>query len=421
MEHTNSRNKYASFEEVEESLEIVRRDILNVLRSSGKSRSLTDLPLLEYYLNDVGYHPFIKNYSALSLNHVSLIKDLKNLGASVIYKKENIDEDTFDLQIESVFYRMQKGYYMDIEVSYVEPTSYTNEIQSILKELSNKQNLVLVSSLVFLCPDEQSPLYSKTLENNVHDLIKKHCLAKNVQDPYVGMICKDSSFFIKDFYITKEYNLNLMDLHYGEGFEIFHKTLLERFSSDSKGLVLFHGDPGTGKTYYIRNLIRDLVKIGKHVIYFPPNMVSHMVSPEIMTFLASVAMDMAEEGKSCVLLLEDAEHLLVTRGVDGRSDGITNLLNVTDGLLNDMLNIQVIATFNTALKNIDSALLRPERLIARKEFKKLKIKDAQKLVDILGVQTEIKEDVTLAEIYSRRKKQEVLIHEYDSNQKKIGF
>jgi len=185
--------------------------------------------------------------------------------------------------------------------------------------------------------------------------------------------------------------------------------------------VLLHGDPGTGKTYYIRNLLKDLIAMGKQVIYFPPNMVGHLVSPEIMTFLSSTVMDMAEEGKSCVLLLEDAEPLLASRA-EGRSDGITNLLNITDGLLNDMLSIQVIATFNTEMKNIDTALLRPERLIARKEFKKLKKEDAQKLANSLNLDIKCEKDMTLAEIYSERQQKDILIHEYDAPvRRQIGF
>jgi hypothetical protein len=86
-----------------------------------------------------------------------------------------------------------------------------------------------------------------------------------------------------------------------------------------------------------------------------------------------------------------------------------------------MLNIQVIATFNTELSNIDEALLRPERLIARKEFKALKAEDAQLLADTLRIEKKITKSSTLAEIYSQSKHSEILIHEYTSDSKRIGF
>jgi len=84
-----------------------------------------------------------------------------------------------------------------------------------------------------------------------------------------------------------------------------------------------------------------------------------------------------------------------------------------------MLSVQVIATFNTDLSNIDEALLRPERLIARKEFKKLSLEDSKKLGSLLGL--EVDKGCTLAEIYSRNHSSEILVHEYDSEKKKIGF
>lgn len=401
-----------------------RKEILNILRSSGKSRSTSDFPILEIYLSETGKYPFVKNYGDLSLNHVELINDLKEKGVEEIYVKEAANDNNGEISLvaESAFYRLQKGYYLEIAVGYFDANSYSSEMQRRLKRLSNRENLVLIASLVLLCPGESSPLYSAEVESNVHELVKKHFLKRSTENAYIGMICKENNFYIRDFYITKDYTIKQADLHYGEGFDAFHTQLLERFKNDPKGLVLFHGDPGTGKTYYIRNLIKDLIKLGKHVIYFPPNMVSHLVSPEIMTFLSSTVMEKAEEGKSCVLLLEDAEPLLVSRGADGRSDGITNLLNITDGLLNDMLSIQVIATFNTDLKNIDSALLRPERLIARKEFKRLNAEDANKLAKAINLDKTFSENTSLAEIYSQQKAKEILVHVYEEHgTRKIGF
>jgi hypothetical protein len=400
------------------------KEAINVLKSSGKSRPVQDFPLLEYYLNDTGKFPFVKSYDDISLNHIDLVEDLRSSGAEEVYVKDNASEKDGNIvsRVENAVYRLQKGYFVTLSVGYYETVSYDDDVQIRLRDISPRENLAMISSMILLRPGNDSPLYSKEIEDRVHSMAVKHLLQRSDSKPYIGMICKENNFYIKDFYITKNYTLNNADLHYGSGFEDFHEKLLERFKSDPKGLVLFHGDPGTGKTYYIRNLIKDLIKIGKQIIYFPPNMVSHLVSPEIMTFLSSTVMEMAESGKSCVLLLEDAEPLLVSRGVDGRSDGITNLLNITDGLLNDMLSIQVIATFNTDLKNIDEALLRPERLIARKEFKRLSVKDAEKLSESLGMDKKFEEDVTLAEIYSQRKANEVLVHEYNPIEKrKIGF
>ena len=73
-------------------------------------------------------------------------------------------------------------------------------------------------------------------------------------------------------------------------------------------------------------------------------------------------------------------------------------MNISDGLLSDCLNVQIICTFNSALHLIDSALLRKGRLIAKYEFNKLGAVKAQRLSDHLGFTNKIDKPMTIAEI-----------------------
>ena len=181
-------------------------------------------------------------------------------------------------------------------------------------------------------------------------------------------------FEIKDLYVQ-----------YGYGFAKFHHSLMARFKNESQGLILFHGLPGTDKTYYKRHLVREMALSNKIVIYMPPNMVDHLMEPSFMTFLSQTAAEYPSEGKFCVLLIEDAEPLLASRSNVIRIQCVTNLLNMTDGLLNDRLKLQIICTFNVELKHLDAALLHPERLIARKKFVALQELDANLLAQRLGI------------------------------------
>ena len=147
----------------------------------------------------------------------------------------------------------------------------------------------------------------------------------------------------------------------------------------------------------------------------PPNMVDHLTDPVFMTFLSSEIREWSSEGSFCVLLIEDAEPLLAKRQEGVRIQGVTNLLNMTDGLLNDMLNLQIICTFNVDLKKLDSALLRPGRLIARKEFKPLNELDANLLAQRLGIKYHFKKPATLGEIYSYGKDMSTLIHDVEAD------
>lgn len=398
------------------------KDFMDVLKSSGRSRPVGDFPVLETYIKEAGSYPNMKNYGEIYLNHEEFMKEFRDLIKQTYFSKETIKEDTYEPMVEYGVYGLGKGYIAEISVGYQTIDNFSVSVQSLLREISKKDNVAATSNLLLYLPNQDSPLYNEETERIVLEIVKKYKLEKNTTTPCIGMICyEDGDFYTKTFYIKKDYTIKNGDLHYGEGFTSFHDQLVERFKSDPKGLVLLHGLPGTGKTFYIRSLIKDLISIGKYVIYLPPSMIEQMVDPTMINFISTLVMEKAEEGKSCVLLLEDAEPLLVSRKTENRSGGITNLLNVTDGLLNDMLNIQVIATFNTELSNIDEALLRPERLIARKEFKALKKEDAQILADTLGIEKKIDKASTLAEIYSQSKHSEILVHEYVSDSRKIGF
>ena len=70
------------------------------------------------------------------------------------------------------------------------------------------------------------------------------------------------------------------------------------------------------------------------------------------------------------------------------------LLNLTDGIIGDVLGIKLICTFNTSLNNIDKALIRKGRLSLKYEFKKL-AKD--KVSNIIG--KTVDKEMTLADIY----------------------
>jgi hypothetical protein len=212
-----------------------------------------------------------------------------------------------------------------------------------------------------------------------------------------------------------------LDEHYGKGFTEFYSSLLGRIKEENKGLVLFHGDPGTGKTQFIRMLLEELAKHNKSILYAPPSLSAQLTEPHMIEFISEWVM---EQENDCILLIEDAEPLLETRnGMDGRSTGISNLLNITDGILNDMLGLMVIATFNTDIGKIDSALLRPQRLIARKEFSLLGFEQGELLASALGIKNPLDETqypASLADFYSAQKQTQILVHEV-KEKRQIGF
>jgi ATP-dependent 26S proteasome regulatory subunit len=168
---------------------------------------------------------------------------------------------------------------------------------------------------------------------------------------------------------------------------------------------LFHGHPGTGKSTYIKYLIHQLKK---KVIFISPKMAGELDNLSMTPFLL--------ENRNSVLVIEDAEELITSRE-EVRNSNLSMLLNLTDGLLGESLGIQIIATFNTDVKNIDKALLRKGRLSTIYEFKPLALDRTNSLLSKLGYNVEVDCPLSVADIFNFDKDN----HYIPKLRKAVGF
>jgi ATPase family associated with various cellular activities (AAA) len=184
-----------------------------------------------------------------------------------------------------------------------------------------------------------------------------------------------------------------LDLFYEDDFREVDHVIRKRLNQKKdKGIVLLHGLPGAGKTTYLRYLIG---RIKKRVLFLSPSVAGNLMNPDFIELLI--------DNPDTVLIIEDAENIIMDRKHNPGS-AVSNLLNISDGLLADFLKVQLICTFNSSLTLIDSALMRKGRLIAKYEFRKLSIEKSQKLSEHLGFDVTISRPMTIAEIANPHEK-----------------
>ena len=206
----------------------------------------------------------------------------------------------------------------------------------------------------------------------------------------IGLIVKDEyGLVLQKFDINSQKELNL-ETNYNKGFKKISKKIVKKLEEkNGKGIILLHGDPGTGKTTYIRHLT---AQINKEVIFLPNNMVDLLATPEFVPFMMKYP--------NSVLIIEDAEKVVRNRNGNGNETAVSNLLNLSDGILGDCLKTQIVATFNTQRQLIDKALLRKGRLIAEYRFDKLSVDKSNKLLKSLNIDYKTKEPMPLSDIYN---------------------
>lgn len=186
------------------------------------------------------------------------------------------------------------------------------------------------------------------------------------------------------------------NLHYASGSWEWHQDFTKNLCSKNNGLSIFEGSPGTGKTSYLRHLMGVLKE--SHRFYFIPPATMHVLSnPEFIGFWANERRRHAD--RKFVVILEDSDAALMTRGIDNRTQ-VSAILNLSDGMLADFLRLQIICTINCHAADIDQALLRPGRLLCHRVFRRLDYAQASRLAESIGRKLPAARDYSLAEVFT---------------------
>lgn len=260
----------------------------------------------------------------------------------------------------------------------------TQKIILDLDNIQNKDDLILVKPSVFYNNLSDIIPLLEILDNPPMKEIQMTKLTNNV-----SIIIKDNGEYIyKDISISKPFvDINL---HYNDDFVEANNAITKFLAeSEQSGLIMLNGTMGTGKTTYIRNLINT---IPGNYLYLTKDMVNVITDPSFITFLIN--------NKNCTLIIEDCESLLMARDEGNNEIGISNLLNMCDGFLSDILKFKVIVTFNTDISKIDQALLRKGRLIYKYQFNKLSVDKSNALLKSLEYDYVTDKSMALSDIFN---------------------
>lgn len=162
-------------------------------------------------------------------------------------------------------------------------------------------------------------------------------------------------------------------------------------------LLLWHGPPGTGKTHALRALVRAWKGwCSAHYVTDPENFLAGT------SYLMDVATAHRGEGEPPwrLIVLEDAGELMSASARSETGQGLSRVLNLTDGMLGQGVKCILLVTTNEPLGRLHPAVHRPGRCWASVEFEPFDPCDATAWLAVRGVERDMTAPATLAELYA---------------------
>lgn len=212
--------------------------------------------------------------------------------------------------------------------------------------------------------------------------------------------------------------------------------LMEMKPGRSGQLIMFHGVPGTGKSYAIRALLKQWSSWckGEYIVdpeKFFGGSAEYMISVLLGNDNSSHDEPTPTNGEGSesskgtsppwhLYIVEDSDELLTDDAKQRSGQALSRLLNVVDGMIGQGLQVLVLVTTNEPMERIHPAVKRPGRCLANVEFRKFDNQEARNWVATTkNPNPNITEDKTLAELYYERGDVESLLSESDKSA--IGF
>ncbi len=175
------------------------------------------------------------------------------------------------------------------------------------------------------------------------------------------------------------------------------ERLIARRAPERGRLILWRGEPGTGKSHALRALARAWTPwCSAHFIMDPEELLgrggAYML--DVLTW------DGGDKDRWRLLILEDAGELITAdaRAIAGQA--LSRLLNVTDGLLGQGTRTMLLITTNEPVGRLHPATRRAGRCLADIEFAPLSCAEANAWLAARGEERRVDRPTPLAELFA---------------------
>jgi hypothetical protein len=161
-------------------------------------------------------------------------------------------------------------------------------------------------------------------------------------------------------------------------------------------LILWRGEPGTGKSHALRALVRAWAPwCSAHFIMDPEELFGRAGA----YMLDVLTWDGDDDDKWRLVILEDSGELIASDARTVAGQALSRLLNVTDGLLGQGTRTLVVITTNEPVRHLHPATRRPGRCLADLEFAALSTEEANAWLAARGEGRRVDKATTIAELY----------------------